>query len=430
MNMFKERRINLIESLNPGSAIILYGARIQYRNADSAYAFRQDSNFWYLSGFNEADSVMLIIKDIEQQIRSMIFVPPKDKTREIWDGYRSGPDGAINDFGFDKAYENTKLEEMIPQLLVNLYQVYHLIGKDPKFDKQTIQFIKSAQTKDRHNPNIELKDLNQLLMEMRVIKSDSEIQTIKKACEISAKAHNKAMQSVQPKMNEYEIEALYLNEFALHGARFPAYTPIVAGGENACTLHYIDNSATLCDGDLLLVDAGCEYQNYASDITRTFPINGKFSDTQLAVYEIVLEAERKAIECVMQGNDVLLPQAKSEEVITQGLIDLGILKGGLEENLAEQKFKDFYMHKIGHWLGLDVHDSGPYSSSKEAMKFASGMITTIEPGIYISSESDVDDKWKGIGIRIEDDILVTESGNENLTDATPTDPQDIQSLMS
>ncbi|URQ72315.1 aminopeptidase P N-terminal domain-containing protein [SAR86 cluster bacterium] len=430
MNMFKERRINLIESLNPGSAIILYGARIQYRNADSAYAFRQDSNFWYLSGFNEADSVMLIIKDIEQQIRSMIFVPPKDKTREIWDGYRSGPDGAINDFGFDKAYENTKLEEMIPQLLVNLYQVYHLIGKDPKFDKQTIQFIKSAQTKDRHNPNIELKDLNQLLMEMRVIKSDSEIQTIKKACEISAKAHNKAMQNVQPKMNEYEIEALYLNEFALHGARFPAYTPIVAGGENACTLHYIDNSATLCDGDLLLVDAGCEYQNYASDITRTFPINGKFSDTQLAVYEIVLEAERKAIECVMQGNDVLLPQAKSEEVITQGLIDLGILKGGLEENLAEQKFKDFYMHKIGHWLGLDVHDSGPYSSSKEAMKFASGMITTIEPGIYISSESDVDDKWKGIGIRIEDDILVTESGNENLTDATPTDPQDIQSLMS
>lgn len=428
--MFKERRINLIESLNPGSAIILYGARIQYRNADSAYAFRQDSNFWYLSGFNEADSVMLIIKDIEQQIRSMIFVPPKDKTREIWDGYRSGPDGAINDFGFDKAYENTKLEEMIPQLLVNLYQVYHLIGKDPKFDKQTIQFIKSAQTKDRHNPNIELKDLNQLLMEMRVIKSDSEIQTIKKACEISAKAHNKAMQNVQPKMNEYEIEALYLNEFALHGARFPAYTPIVAGGENACTLHYIDNSATLCDGDLLLVDAGCEYQNYASDITRTFPINGKFSDTQLAVYEIVLEAERKAIECVMQGNDVLLPQAKSEEVITQGLIDLGILKGGLEENLAEQKFKDFYMHKIGHWLGLDVHDSGPYSSSKEAMKFASGMITTIEPGIYISSESDVDDKWKGIGIRIEDDILVTESGNENLTDATPTDPQDIQSLMS
>ena len=428
--MFKERRINLIESLNPGSAIILYGAQIQYRNADSAYAFRQDSNFWYLSGFNEADSVMLIIKDIEQQIRSMIFVPPKDKTREIWDGYRSGPDGAINDFGFDKAYENTKLEEMIPQLLVNLYQVYHLIGKDPKFDKQTIQFIKSAQTKDRHNPNIELKDLNQLLMEMRVIKSDSEIQTIKKACEISAKAHNKAMQNVQPKMNEYEIEALYLNEFALHGARFPAYTPIVAGGENACTLHYIDNSATLCDGDLLLVDAGCEYQNYASDITRTFPINGKFSDTQLAVYEIVLEAERKAIECVMQGNDVLLPQAKSEEVITQGLIDLGILKGGLEENLAEQKFKDFYMHKIGHWLGLDVHDSGPYSSSKEAMKFASGMITTIEPGIYISSESDVDDKWKGIGIRIEDDILVTESGNENLTDATPTDPQDIQSLMS
>ena len=259
---------------------------------------------------------------------------------------------------------------MIPQLLVGLYQVYHLIGKDQKFDKQTIQFIKSAQTKDRHNPNIELKDLNQLLMEMRVIKSDSEIQTIKKACEISAKAHNKAMQNVQPKMNEYEIEALYLNEFALHGARFPAYTPIVAGGENACTLHYIDNSATLCDGDLLLVDAGCEYQNYASDITRTFPINGKFSDTQLAVYEIVLEAERKAIECVMQGNDVLLPQAKSEEVITQGLIDLGILKGGLEENLAEQKFKDFYMHKIGHWLGLDVHDSGPYSSSKEAMKFS------------------------------------------------------------
>ena len=264
----------------------------------------------------------------------------------------------------------------------------------------------------------------------REIKDEDEITIMKKACQISAEAHVEAMKFVKPGMTEQEMEAFYQYEFSKRGGRFSAYTPIVAGGENACVLHYVENSKPLIDGELLLVDAGCEFELYASDITRTFPINGKFTAPQLAIYEVVLEAQVKSIEAISTNNNVMDAQIISEKVITQGLIDLGILQGSMEELHAAGAFKDFYMHKIGHWLGIDVHDAGDYMEDGDFMKFKPGMVTTVEPGIYISSSSNVDDKWKGIGIRIEDDILVTDDGNENLTAFVPSNPQEIEALMA
>ena len=265
---------------------------------------------------------------------------------------------------------------------------------------------------------------------VRLIKDDHEIDLIKKACEISADAHIEAMKAVKEGDNEQYIESLYIHEFSKRGGRYPAYTPIVAGGENACVLHYVENDKDLKSNELLLVDAGCEYKMYAADITRTFPVGGKFSDEQLKVYEIVLRAMNAAIDSVKVGNSIMMPQEISEKVITEGLVEIGILDGDPDELHKEGAYKDFYMHKIGHWLGLDVHDVGDYMEGDDFMKFKPGMITTIEPGIYISNSMDVDNKWKGIGVRIEDDILVTKDGNENLTKKVPSDPHEIESLMS
>ena len=265
---------------------------------------------------------------------------------------------------------------------------------------------------------------------MRLIKDEHEINIIRKACDISADAHINVMKSLKVEHTEQDIESMYIYEFSKRGGRFPAYTPIVAGGENACILHYIENNQELKDSDLLLVDAGCEYEMYASDITRTYPVSGKFSKEQLKVYEIVLDALNASIDLVKPGNDIMQPQIISEKVITRGLVNLGLLEGDPEELHKSGAFKDFYMHKIGHWLGLDVHDAGEYMEGDEYMKFKPGMITTIEPGIYISNAMDVDDKWKGIGIRIEDDVLVTKNCNENLTKKVHSKPADIESLMS
>ena len=273
-------------------------------------------------------------------------------------------------------------------------------------------------------------DASSLIGNIRLIKDDHEIDLIRKACDISAEAHIAAMKAVKEGDSEQNIEGLYIHEFSKRGARYPAYNPIVAGGENACVLHYVENNQMLNDSDLLLVDAGCEYEMYAADITRTFPVSGKFSEEQLKVYEIVLEAMNAAIDCVKEGNSVMKPQEISEKVITEGLVKIGLLEGDPEELHKSGAYKDFYMHKIGHWLGLDVHDAGDYMEGSDFMKFKPGMITTIEPGIYISSSMDVDDKWKGIGVRIEDDILVTKDGNENLTKKVPSDPHEIESLMS
>ena len=416
--------------LPQNSAVVIAGASTQYRNADSSHAFRQDSNFWYLSGFNEAESTLVLLVNEKNNVQSIAFVPEKDELKEIWDGYRAGPEGAMKDHGFDLAFNNTEIDQRLPDLLAGHNQVFYPVGKSKTLDADIIEWIKSAKSKDRHSSAIDIADASSKVGNQRLIKDEDEIKIMKKACQISAEAHVEAMKFVKPGMTEQEMEAFYQYEFSKRGGRFSAYTPIVAGGENACVLHYVENSKPLIDGELLLVDAGCEFELYASDITRTFPINGKFTAPQLAIYEVVLEAQVKSIEAISTNNNVMDAQTISEKVITQGLIDLGILQGSMEELHAAGAFKDFYMHKIGHWLGIDVHDAGDYMEDGDYMKFKPGMVTTVEPGIYISSSSDVEDKWKGIGIRIEDDILVTAEGNENLTAFVPSNPQEIEALMA
>ena len=429
-NRYSERRNKLGSMLPKNSAVVIAGASMQYRNADSSYAFRQDSNFWYLSGFNEAESTLVLLINEKNNVQSIAFVPEKDELKEIWDGYRAGPEGAMKDYGFDLAFNNTEIDQRLPDLLAGHNQVFYPVGKSQTLDADIIEWIKSAKSKDRHSSAIDIADASSKVGNQRLIKDEDEIKIMKKACQISAEAHVEAMKFVKPGMTEQEMEAFYQYEFSKRGGRFSAYTPIVAGGENACVLHYVENSKPLKDGELLLVDAGCEFELYASDITRTYPINGKFTTPQLAIYEVVLEAQFKSIEAISTNNNVMDAQIISEKVITQGLIDLGILQGSMEELHAAGAFKNFYMHKIGHWLGIDVHDAGDYMEDGDYMKFKPGMVTTVEPGIYISSSSDVEDKWKGIGIRIEDDILVTAEGNENLTAFVPSDPKEIEALMS
>ena len=429
-NRYSERRNKLGSMLPKNSAVVIAGASMQYRNADPSYAFRQDSNFWYLSGFNEAESTLVLLINEKNNVQSIAFVPEKDELKEIWDGYRAGPEGAMKDYGFDLAFNNTEIDQRLPDLLAGHNQVFYPVGKSQTLDADIIEWIKSAKSKDRHSSAIDIADASSKIGNQRLIKDEDEIKIMKKACQISAEAHVEAMKFVKPGMTEQEMEAFYQYEFSKRGGRFSAYTPIVAGGENACVLHYVENSKQLKDGELLLVDAGCEFELYASDITRTYPINGKFTAPQLAIYEVVLEAQLKSIEAISTNNNVMDAQIISEKVITQGLIDLGILQGSMEELHAAGAFKDFYMHKIGHWLGIDVHDAGDYMEDGDYMKFKPGMVTTVEPGIYISSSSDVEDKWKGIGIRIEDDILVTAEGNENLTAFVPSDPKEIEALMA
>ena len=430
INRYTERRNKLGSMLPKNSAVVIAGASTQYRNADSSHAFRQDSNFWYLSGFNEAESTLVLLINKENDVESIAFVPEKNELKEIWDGYRAGPEGAIKDYGFDLAFNNTEINERLPDLLAGHNQVFYPVGKSKTLDADIISWIKSAKSKDRHSSSIDIADASSKVGNQRLIKDDDEIEIMKKACQISAEAHVEAMKFVKPGITEQEMEAFYQYEFSKRGGRFSAYTPIVAGGENACVLHYVENSKPLQDGELLLVDAGCEFELYASDITRTYPINGKFTDPQLAIYEVVLEAQLRSIEAITTNNNVMDAQIISEKVITQGLIDLGILQGSMDELHATGAFKNFYMHKIGHWLGIDVHDAGDYMEDGHYMKFKPGMVTTVEPGIYISSSSDVDDKWKGIGIRIEDDILVTADGNKNLTSFVPSNPKEIEALMA
>ena len=430
INRYTERRDKLGSMLPKNSAVVIAGASTQYRNADSSHAFRQDSNFWYLSGFNEAESTLVLLINKENDVESIVFVPEKNELKEIWDGYRAGPEGAIKDYGFDLAFNNTEINERLPDLLAGHNQVFYPVGKSKTLDADIISWIKSAKSKDRHSSSIDIADASSKVGNQRLIKDDDEIEIMKKACQISAEAHVEAMKFVKPGITEQEMEAFYQYEFSKRGGRFSAYTPIVAGGENACVLHYVENSKPLQDGELLLVDAGCEFELYASDITRTYPINGKFTDPQLAIYEVVLEAQLRSIEAITTNNNVMDAQIISEKVITQGLIDLGILQGSMDELHATGAFKNFYMHKIGHWLGIDVHDAGDYMEDGHYMKFKPGMVTTVEPGIYISSSSDVDDKWKGIGIRIEDDILVTADGNKNLTSFVPSNPKEIEALMA
>ena len=425
ISIFKERRAKVASQMESNSILMLCSSNIVPRNNDTTFPFRQDSNFYYLTGFNEPNSVMLLKSDGT----AYIFCRNKNPELEKWDGFMWGYQAAANEFNFDDGFDINDIDQLAPQIINGTSTVYALVGKNKDFDQQVIKWITAANSMERHQGNIDLKNFSNQLGMMRLVKEDSELSLMRKSCEIAALTHKAVISKAKVGMSEFDLETMYLNEFKSHGSKDISYTPIVAGGERACILHYIDNNQPIADGELVLVDAGCEWGLYASDITRTYPINGKFSAEQRAVYDVVLEAHNKACEAIQIGANCTDPQKASEISLSQGLKDLGLLTQSMDEIVDKQLFREFYYHKIGHWLGLDVHDDCPYSIGEKEVTFQKNMVMTIEPGIYINQTANVDDKWKGIGIRIENDILATDTGYENLTSLDPSNADEIEGLM-
>jgi Xaa-Pro aminopeptidase len=390
------------------------------RNRDTHYPYRTDSYFHYLTGFPEPEAVAVIVGD--EQPQSVLFCRDKDLEREIWDGFRYGPEGAKEAFGFETTHSIRELDALMPQLLANRPAVYCHLGADSAWDARVLGWINNVREQVRTGVSApaEIRDLHALLDEMRVVKDATEVQIMRRAAAISSVAHRRAMQLAAPGRHEYEVEAELLHEFRRGGAQSPAYTSIVAGGANACVLHYVQNSAELHDGDLLLIDAGCELDCYAADITRTFPVNGKFSAAQQAVYELVLAAQATAIAAVKPGNTWNMPHDAAVSVLAQGMVDLKLLTGSVSGVIESQAYRKFYMHRTGHWLGLDVHDAGSYKQNGEWRTLEPGMVLTVEPGCYIRRAPDVPDEYADIGVRIEDDVLVTENGCDVITTAPKT----------
>jgi Xaa-Pro aminopeptidase len=409
-------------------AIVANGPEI-LRNRDSHYPYRFDSYFHYLTAFPEPEAVCVMLAGKEP--RSILFCRDKDEEREIWHGYRYGPLAAKDAFGFDEAHSLTELDTMLPELLAGQPRLAYTVGDHPDWDARVMGWLKAVRAKTRTGVTApeEIIDLRRWLDEMRLIKDASELDIMRRAGAISSAAHRRAMARARPGKYEYEIEAELLHEFVRSGARHPAYSSIVAGGANACVLHYVENTSQLKDGDLLLIDAGCELEGYASDITRTFPVNGKFSGEQKAVYDIVLDAQLVAIDAVKPGAHWNAPHEAALRVLTQGMIDLKLLSGEVDGLIEQEAYKRFYMHRTGHWLGRDVHDAGEYKQRGEWRALQPGMVLTVEPGFYIRPADDVPGPFHNIGIRIEDDVAVTETGREVLTSA-PKQVADIEAVMS
>jgi len=429
INEFNKRRYQLMAEMVEGVAIVPTSPEL-IRNRDSHYPFRFDSYFYYLSGFKEPESVLFLIAG--PQAKTILFCRDKDMEREIWDGFRYGPAGAVIEFGIDEAYSMSQLDELAPQLLANQSKLFYSLGADTAWDARVTGWVNQLRTQARTGLSApdSIIDVRKLLDEMRLYKSDSELALMRRSANIAAAAHQRAMQFTRPEMMEYEIEAEFLHEFYRHGAQAPAYTSIVAGGANACTLHYNANNAKLRDGDLLLIDAGCELDGYASDITRTFPVNGKFSAPQKDLYELVLASQAAAISKVAPNNHWNEPHEAALDVLVRGFIDLGLCKGSHDEVLEKGSYRQFYMHRTGHWLGLDVHDAGEYKDRVgEWRKLEPGMTLTVEPGCYVRPAENVPEHFWNIGIRIEDDVLVTSAGCEVLTSAALKSVADIESLM-
>ena len=413
------------------SIAILPAAPIRHRNNDVEYPYRQDSDFWYLTGFPEPEAVAALIPGREQA-EYVLFVRDRDSTREIWDGRRAGPEGAIRDYGADDAFPITDIDEILPGLLENRTRVFYAMGFHPDFDQRVIGWVNGlrAHARQGRHPPHEFVALDYVLHDMRLYKSRAELDLMREAARIASEAHLRAMRACRPGLSEYHIAAELLHEFRRHNADL-SYQPIVGGGNNACILHYRDNDQPLKDGELLLVDAGCEYQYYASDITRTYPINGRFTPEQRALYDIVLEANHAAIAQVRPGNHWNDPHNAAVRVITQGLVKLGLLKGKVAALEKQEAYRRFFMHRTGHWLGLDVHDVGEYKVGDQWRVLEPGMTLTIEPGIYIPrGMRGVPKRFQGIGIRIEDDVVVTKTGAEVLTAQVPKDPDEIEALMA
>ena len=431
MNEFSnqaKRRARLCQSMQTGVAIIPTAPE-RLRNRDSDYLYRYDSYFYYLTAFPEPDAILILVAGPEP--KSILFCRDKNVERELWEGFRFGPDAASERFGFDEAHSISKLDEMMPKILGDQPSIHYMPGADAGWDARVISWLNQVRAQSRAGITApaQIVDLRLALDEMRLAKDEAEIDTLRRAAAISDVGHRRAMGATRPGMHEYEIEAELLYEFRRGGAQFPAYWPIVAGGANACVLHYRDNNAAMMDGDLLLVDAGCELDGYASDITRTWPVSGKFSAPQRAIYELVLAAQAAAIEKVSPKHRWNEAHDAAVKTLAQGFIDLGLCGGGLQEVLEKEDYKRFYMHRTGHWLGLDVHDAGEYKRGGEWRELRPGMVLTVEPGCYIRPDEKVPREFWNIGVRIEDDVLVTKTGNEVLTQATPKTVADIEALV-
>ena len=427
-SVYADRRARLLKKMQRGIAVIPT-AREVARNADTQYGYRHDSNFYYLSGFTEPEAVLVLVSGHEPE--SVLFCREKNLEREIWDGHRFGPEAAQEQFGFDAAYPMEQLDEKLSELLGNQPALFYPLGADAGWDQRILKLRGAVQEKVRSGIRApdEIRDVRALLNEMRLFKDEHELDIMRRAAAISTGAHKRAMRFTRPDRFEYQVEAELLHEFCSHGARHPAYTSIVAGGANACVLHYVGNNALLRDGDLLLIDAGCELDGYASDITRTFPVNGKFSAAQKDVYQIVLAAQAAAIAAATPKQTWDAPHDAALRLLAQGFIDLRLCHGSVDEVLENETYKRFYMHRTGHWLGMDVHDVGDYKIGDAWRPLQPGMVLTVEPGCYIRPADDVPLALWNIGIRIEDDVLVTANGNEVLTDAAPKTVADIEELM-
>ena len=428
---FLERRRKVFNLVQDNSLVIIHSSNLVARNADANYPFRQNSDFFYLTGFDEPESC-LVLKKVSGVEEFILFCKDRDPLREQWDGLRSGQEGAKKDFGADDAYSIQDLDKILPNTLEGIRTIYYPMVNSNGIDISLNKWLEITRLNARSGSEAPqtIIALESILHEIRLIKSSEEVEVMKIAASITAEAHCNAMKKVTPGMFEYQLEAEYLQTFMKHGSRAAAYNSIVGGGNNACILHYNENKDELKNGDLVLIDAGCEYQNYASDVTRTFPVGGKFTEAQKSIYEVVLNAHSEALKQLIPGNPWIKVHEASVNAITKGLIDLGILDGVMEDLIEQEKFSRFYMHRVGHWLGMDVHDVGNYKVDGEWRALEAGMVLTIEPGIYIlDSLEGVDAKWLGIGIRIEDDVLITKDGFEILTSEVPREIEAIEALM-
>ncbi len=433
MNITKEeylaRQHQLLAQMKHNSVAVIPAAKEITRSRDTEFPFRQDSDFFYLTGFNEPDAMLVLIKGEEQ--KSVIYVRAKDKTAEIWHGRRMGAEAAVTQLPVDEAYTLAELDQGLIDAVNQKSTLYFGQGVYKDIDEQIftlLNTLRGAPKKGYRAPEV-IRDVRTLVHEMRLFKSPAEQTIMRRAGEISADAHKRAMRFAKPGATEYQLEAELHHHYAMNGARYPAYGTIVGSGDNATILHYTENESPLKDGNLVLIDSGCELEGYAADITRTFPVNGTFSDAQKAVYNVVLKAQYAALDLVKPGNTLAQAAQVVNRVLTEGLIDLGLLEGNLEELLESQAYRAFYMHGLGHWLGLDVHDVGEYKQDEKDRPFEPGMVLTIEPGLYISEDAPVAEQYRGIGIRIEDDVLVTENGHENLTASVPKEIAEIEALM-
>lgn len=428
---YARRRRELMALMAADSIAIVPGADLRFRNSDVEYRFRQDSDFHYLTGFDEPRAVLVLMPG-RQHGEAILFCQERDEEHERWHGSVAGPERAMQLYGMDDAFPVSDIDDILPGLIEGRARLYYAMGVHRDFDHQVIEWVHKISASDHPGaqPPAELIQLEQYLYELRLFKSAAEVELMRRAADATASGHCRIMQQVRPGMMEYELEAEFNHELVRNGVRQAAYPGIVGGGANACILHYIANDDELHDGDLVLVDAGGEYENYACDLTRTFPVNGRFTEAQAQVYDIVLKAQLAAIDAVQPGNTWDQPHNAAVREITRGLMALGILEGDLETLLAEEAYLPYCMHKTGHWLGLDVHDVGDYQVNGAWRVFEEGMVTTIEPGLYLATErQEIPVQFRGIGVRIEDDVLVTRTGHEVLTDRVPKSIKDIEAMM-